>query len=338
MGHPGNAADPKTGYGSVAYEFNIGKYEVTIGQYAAFLNSVARTNTNSYIVDLWYVEMMNDLNVAGISRSGSGTPADPFNYSVIAGGNRPIAYVSWFNAARFANWMNNGATNGADTETGAYTLNGATNGVGFTKNPGATWWIPSEDEWYKAAYYKGGGTTSGYWDYPTRSDTAPGNTVGEATKQANYYNVVYSVTQSSDYSETQNYVTDAGAFSGSASSYGTFDQGGNVAEWNDAVIDSSRTLLRGGFWKGGAEYLRSSLRDGQDPARRRDSSGFRLASVASAPITRVILTVETTTNLSSHWQTSPITADMITPAGELNIGALTNTNKFYRLNIRAVVE
>ena len=191
VGNAGNAAD-STGYGSVAHNFNIGTYEVTIGQYTDFLNSVAATDTYS----LYNASMATDLNVAGISRSG---PSGLYTYAVINNsgdsGNRPITFVSWFDAARFANWMNNGATVGASTETGAYTLNGATTGI-ITKNAGATWWIPSEDEWYKAAYYKGGGTNAGYWLYPTESDSAPGNTIGGAANQANYNNGVYSVTKS----------------------------------------------------------------------------------------------------------------------------------------------
>ena len=155
VGNAGNASDTRTntgslGFGAVTNVFAIGKYEVTIGQYNTFLNSVASVTTNSYIVDLWNSLISTDGNSRGISRSGSGTLGSPYSYSVIGSSNRPITYVSWFDAARFANWMNNGATNGASTETGAYTLNGATNGI-ITKNTGATWWIPSENEWYKAA-------------------------------------------------------------------------------------------------------------------------------------------------------------------------------------------
>ena len=277
VGDAGNAADT-TGYGAVADVFAIGKYEVTIGQYTTFLNSVATVTSDSYIVDLWTGSMATDLNIAGISRSGSGTLADPYSYSAIGSGNRPITYVSWFDAARFANWVNNGATNGASTETGAYTLNGATNGI-ITKNAGATWWIPSEDEWYKAAYYKGGGTSAGYWVYPTQSDSAPGNNIGGAANQANYYAGDYAVTQSPDYSSTQNYLTDGGAFSNSASAYGTFDQGGNVWEWNDAVIGSSRGR-RGGSWSDGvAFFLQSATRGSLDPASEVGNVGFRVASV-----------------------------------------------------------
>ena len=276
VGDAGNAADT-TGYGAVADEFNIGKHEVTIGQYATFLNAVAATDTYSLYSPL----MTMDPNIAGIIRTGS---SGSFSYSVLGGGNRPVTYVSWFDAARFANWMHNGATSGASTETGAYTLNGATSGVNFTINPGAMWFLPSEDQAYKAAYYKGGGTDAGYWVYPTQSNNNPGNVVGGAANQANYNNGVYSVTQSFDFSNTQNYLTDVGAFSDSASAYGTFDQGGNVWEWNDAVIDSSRGL-RGGSWDSflGTE-LQSFHRDDGVPSFESNLVGFRLASVPELSI------------------------------------------------------
>jgi formylglycine-generating enzyme required for sulfatase activity len=228
-----------------------------------------------------------NLNIAGISRRGDGSLASPYSYSVIGSGNRPIAYVSWFDAARFANWVNNGAINGASTETGAYTLlNGASSGVGITKNAGATWWIPSEDQWYKAAYYKGGGTNAGYWLYPTESNTAPGNTIGGATNQANYRNgLVYSVTQTNIYSESQNYLTDAGAFSNSASAYGTHDQAGNLFEWNDAVIGDSSRGIRGGSWPNYEPWGQLVFdRSDYDPAVEGYDVGFRVASVDATPI------------------------------------------------------
>ena len=279
IGDAGNAADT-TGYGAVAYDFNIGKYEVTIGQYTSFLNAVAATDTYS----LYNASMATDLNIAGITRAGS---SGSFSYSVIGSGSRPISSVSWFDAARFANWMNNGATVGASTETGAYTLNGATSGVNFTKNAGATWWMPSEDEWYKAAYYKGGGTNAGYWVYPTQSDSVPGNNIGGAANQANYFAGDYAVTQSSTYSSTLNYLTDAGAFSASDSAYDTFDQGGTVWEWNPAVSGSSRGL-RGGSWLFNVDSLRSSDRISDDPSSENSYVGFRVASVPE-PSTAVLV-------------------------------------------------
>ena len=122
VGNAGNTNDPTTGYGSVAYKYQISKNETTISQYADFLNTKAKTDS----FGLYNTAMTTDLNSAGITRSGvSGS----YTYSVISGaGNRPITYVSWFDAARFANWLHNGQGNGS-TETGAYTLAGATSGV-----------------------------------------------------------------------------------------------------------------------------------------------------------------------------------------------------------------
>ncbi len=284
VGDPGNTADT-TGYGTVNYEYQIGKYDVTIGQYTEFLNAVAKTDTYS----LYNTSMANHLNGAGISRTGS---SGSYTYGVINNGgdssNRPITYVSWFDAARFANWMQNGQ-GASSTETGAYTLNGATSGNAPGRNEGAQFYIPTENEWYKAAYYspvKGGVGSSGYYAYATQSDSAPGNIIGSGTNQANYYNGVYSVTQSASYSSSQNYLTDVGAFTNSESFYGTFDQSGNVYQWNDldglAASGSSRGV-RGGAWISDAFFLSSSDRVTDAPSVKSDLSGFRLASPVAVP-------------------------------------------------------
>jgi sulfatase modifying factor 1 len=284
VGDAGNAADT-TGYGAVAYEYRIATTEVNLFQYTAFLNAVAKTD----LYGLYNTNMGSNGNIAGISRSGE---SGSYTYAVSGSGDRPVTYVSWFDAARFANWVANGQPTGAQaagtTEDGAYTLNGATSGVGFTKNAinpntgtTTTYWIPSEDEWYKAAYYQpvgAGGPSDSYWLYPTASDSAPGNTIGSGVNQANYYAGDYAVTQSSSYSSSQNYLTDGGAFSNSSSYYGTFDQGGNVWEWNDAVIGSSRGL-RGGSWDSNESSLRSSTRYIDTPSFEADFAGFRVASV-----------------------------------------------------------
>jgi len=279
VGDAGNAADTAgapSPAGAVGYEYRIGRHEVTIGQYAEFLAAVATADPYG----LYTPALATNANVAGIVQSGSpGT----YTYSVVGSPLRPITYVSWFDAARFANWLQNGQGTGS-TETGAYTLNGATSGAPPARNAGAQFYIPTEDEWYKAAYYKGGGTSAGYWTYATRSNTAPGNTIGGAANEANFYAGRYSVTQSSSFSADQNYLTDVGAFSGSGSAYGTFDQNGNVLEWNDLVgAGGALRGVRGGDWDDTADALESSSRFLNDPTDELPGLGFRLASPVAVP-------------------------------------------------------
>ncbi len=290
VGDAGNANDAG-GFGAVAHDYQIGRYDVTIGQYAAFLNAVAATDTTS----LYHSSMATDLNIAGISRSGS---SGSYSYSVIGSADRPITYVSWFDAARFANWMANGQPTGAQnattTENGAYDLIGAAAGTAPAKNAtnpntsaAPTFYLPTENEWYKAAYYSPtlNGGAGGYYAYATQSNTAPGNVVGTAANQANYRNGVFTVTQSSTYSSTQNYLTDVGAFSGSGSYYGTFDQSGNVYQWTDRAgyADSFRGL-RGGDWYNPGPVSVSSLQAYSFvPSFEGGFYGFRLASPAGGP-------------------------------------------------------
>ena len=304
VGNAGNANDPGTGnvYGGVNYSYQIGKYDVTIGQYTDFLNAVAATDTYS----LYNASTATDLNVAGIAQSGS---SGSYAYSVIAasgsapnGGvsaaNRPITYVSWWDSARFSNWMANGQPTGAQnsttTENGAYNVNGATAGDTPAKNvmnpntsAAPTFFIPNENEWYKAAYYSPvlNSGSGGYYTYATQSNVIPGNVIGSGSNQANYITGAgYSVTQSASYSGSQNYLTDVGAFTNSASFYGTFDQSGNVFQWNDldGTAGSSRGL-RGGGWYNDAFYLSSSDSITVVPSDEDGNVGFRLASPVAVP-------------------------------------------------------
>ena len=281
VGNLGNGPDPFTGsvYGAVSHAYQIARNETTISQYAEFLNAVAKTNTYG----LYNTSMENMSYIAGITRvGGSGS----YSYAPVAGtGNKPITYVSWFDAARFCNWMHNGQLTGAGAaltaETGAYTLNGATSGI-ITKNAGAKVWIPSEDEWYKAAYYdpnKGGAGVGGYWVYPTQSNALGGNTMGNPNA-VNYNDGDYVGSGNSSW-PTSNALTDVGAYGvNSDSAYGTNDQGGNVWEWNDAVISGSYRGLRGASWSDNANILASSYRYSNfGPSNENWNVGFRVASV-----------------------------------------------------------
>jgi formylglycine-generating enzyme len=283
VGNPGNANDPNTGslYGGVAYNYSIGKYDVTVGQYTAFLNAVAATDTYG----LYNPSMATDLNVAGIQQNP--TPSG-FTYSVIGSANHPITYVTWGDAARFSNWLNNGQPTGGETlsttEDGAYFLNGATTDTqlnAVTRKGTATWVIPTENEWYKAAYYDP--VAGHYWNYATGTNTSPTSVPpGNTPNTANFQDDItgdYAVTGSPAFDPNQNYLTDVGAYTASASPYRTFDQGGNVDQWNETLIASSFRGMRGGSWGGSSSGLPASSRLYNGPLLEDGFAGFRVATV-----------------------------------------------------------
>ncbi|MGA2033361.1 MAG: SUMF1/EgtB/PvdO family nonheme iron enzyme [Thermoguttaceae bacterium] len=269
VGDPGNAADT-TGYGAVGYTYQMGKYDVTAAQYTAFLNAVARTG-DPY--GLYNSNMAADASYGcGISRSvTSGT----YSYATTKNGNFPVNYVSWGDAARFSNWLQNGQPNGLEgngtTETGTYTLNGDVSSLMEARNPGATYFIPSENEWYKSAYYKGGGTNAGYWQYPTKSNTAPSNVLSASgTNNANFDN--------NGYTDPTNYLTPVGYFAGSPGPYGTYDQAGDVSQWTEADVGGSSRGLRGGTFLSSSIYMEASVRFNVIPSVEASNLGFRVAS------------------------------------------------------------
>ena len=279
VGDPGNTADAApAGYGAVATSFQIMKYEFTNQQYTDFLNSVA-TVVDNY--SLW------NPNMGSSPRGGitQGTVNDDYFYAVKPNmGDKPVNFVSWFDAARVSNWLMNGATSSSNTEDGAYTLvGGQTTGNAPAVNPGATFYVPTENQWYKAAYYQGGGTNAGYWNYATQSDSDPtavtaGETgIGSAGSTGNFANFNRAAVWNS---QNDGNVTTVGT-NGGPSAYGAFDMSGNVFEWNDltGAADSSRGV-RGGSWSiSNPFYLSSSLTGStNDPSFEDSDFGFRLAS------------------------------------------------------------
>ena len=275
VGDPGNTADTNpAGFGAVATSFQIMKYEFTNQQYADFLNSLAATDTYSL-----YNASMGSNASGGITQSGL---SGAYTYAVKSNmGDKPVNYVSWFDAARVSNWYQNGATSSSSTETGAYTLvGGQTTGTAPAVNPGATFYIPTDDQWYKAAYYKGGGTNAGYWDYATQSDAVPmavtaGPTgIGSSGSTGNFANWG----AAADWNGQDGNVTTVGT-NGDPSAYGAYDMSGNVSEWNDqGGLASALRGLRGGCWAHGSDSLSSSYGYTDAPTTENSFRGFRLAS------------------------------------------------------------
>lgn len=253
IGSPGNAPDPASlglNWGTVDYTYNIGRTEVTNAQYVAFLNAVASTDAHN----------LYNPNMA-ITRSGS---AGSYSYQPLAGrGDHPVNYVSFWDAARFANWLHNGQGN-ADTETGAYTLGGVTNPSNFsvTRNAGWQWAVASQNEWYKAAFFQPaalGGDTDNYWEYPISSNLRP------EPSQANILGSGFNTT------------TSVGSYA--ANFAGVFDMAGNVREWNDTFGGSGRTIRGGGFFNFPAGTGSSLLDFSDDPAFESFELGFRVVQV-----------------------------------------------------------
>ena len=265
IGNPSNSADT-TGYGSVGYTYNIGAYETSVNQ----INSA-------------------------IANGLAGVRADSQNWNTT--GDGPAFGISWLQAAAFVNWL--GTSKGYQA---AYKLTyvGGPMNLGRTysmqlwqpgeagydptnpfRNSLATYFLPSENEWYKAAYFdpnKNGGL-GGYWLYATGSDSAPtpvssGTIAGTsiyglpADGQLSYASSVYQA--------------------GGASPYGTVGQGGNVWEMLESGGSGTNTdpealrAERGGSWTSTASQLSSAFRIDELQVDMTDgygNAGFRVAMI-----------------------------------------------------------
>jgi len=255
----GNPADD-TGHGAVAYDYAISKYEITNAQYVEFLNAVANETDENELYDP--------------AMTGIDFPPLPIGferyYEVVPGfANLPVDHVSIYDAFRFANWLQNGQLFGApgiaSTEDGAYLMLLSRRAI--ARKPGALFFVPNTNEWYKAAYYDptANGGAGGYFDYPTASDAPPACAVPAATPNtANCESVVSAVTE-------------VGAYTGSPSPYGTFDQAGNVWEWTEQTDTASVRVLRGGNWFTTAASSGASMSTTMEAAQSNIGIGFRIA-------------------------------------------------------------
>lgn len=284
IGNPGNPADTEvmtccsayigtSGFGSVPYDYAIGTYEVTNAQYTEFLNAIAADDPNA----LYNAKMATTGPLGGIARAGN---SGSYTYSAIAGReNNPVNYLTFFDAARFANWMNNGQPTGAQsnttTEDGTYTLTpqGISSGL-ITRNHGSTIALPNENEWYKAAYYDS--NTGTYFDFPAGRDAATTCTFpGPSPNTANCETQLFS--------QSPRRPVPVGSYGGSPSPAGTYDQGGNIFEWLDTpgepFGDLNPKIMRGGSSHHIPEALDAAFRADSAPYVDSFIYGMRLVMI-----------------------------------------------------------
>ncbi len=231
----GNAADTN-GLGQVDADFRIGRFEVTNAEYVAFLNAVAVNDPNGL-----YDTLMTSSDRGGIVRAG--TPGNYFYTLKADFANKPVGGTDWRDAARFCNWLHNGQPigpqSGATTEDGAYDISLPLDQI--ARKTGAKWFLPTHDEWYKAAYYDPFNSaadargTPDYWRYPTQSDTQPaqatadanGNVVNPGANIANH-------TKGADWNGENGNVTTVGGCI-AISAWGVLDLGGNMNEHTETL-------------------------------------------------------------------------------------------------------
>ena len=247
IGDPGNPADT-TGdpnpAGAVNYTYRIGKYEIS-------------------------EQMIDKANAAG----GMDLPHAGL------GPDQPATRISWFNAARFVNWLNEekGALPAYKfDEAGEFQLwepeDPGYDPDNLFRNGLARYFLPSADEWYKAAYYDP--SIDQWFDYPNGMNTPPipvasGTEPGTAVWDHPYGQEFADVTQA-----------------GGPSPFGTVAQAGNVSEWEETEADllndepQENRGFRGGDKLSGPLGISSSSRSTfRLPNSGGGVRGFRVASV-----------------------------------------------------------
>jgi formylglycine-generating enzyme len=286
VGNPGNPGDgqpPNPVFGAVGYVYSIANHEVTAGQYTEFLNAVAATDDYGLYNPKMDTDLFPAWNGCNIKRHGS---PGGYTYSVAPDwANRPVNFIGWGDAARFANWLHNGQPTGptslSTTEDGSYFLNGKQTDWDLetvVREPDATWVIPTENEWYKAAYYDP--ATGIYWGFPTGTNCCLSNQVVDPDPGNNAtfrpWNGTYTV-------GAPYYRTDVGAHENSASAYGAHDMEGNVMEFNETVPEPDLRGIRGGSWMGDLVGKWGRVMDMHSSDEYRDL-GFRVGSLAGGPV------------------------------------------------------
>ncbi|MFK7895357.1 MAG: thrombospondin type 3 repeat-containing protein [Myxococcota bacterium] len=211
-------AEPTTGLGDVPYSFYLSRYEVTNAEWCEFLNAVDPEGANAlFLFNLAQtVSSAGGINRSLVAPSGQKYSPKPNR------GRHPVNYISWMDAARYLNWLENGKLDGGDTEMGTYNL--LTSPVTYM---GGAFTFPQENEWFKAAYDRR--FSSLWYDYPgnvnapgaVTCDTS-GNVTNPSSTRANYGSACQG-----------GLPVEVGSsqISASVQSWGALDMAGNVSEW-----------------------------------------------------------------------------------------------------------
>jgi formylglycine-generating enzyme required for sulfatase activity len=281
--------------GSVGYVYNIGKFEVTTAQWAEFMNAALDRPANdripNVIAPFGWGAVSTTPNVAGARR-----------WTVPAGNEMiPTGGISWRTAAIYCNWLHNNKS----TDRGAF-LSGAYDASTFaysgsfftdqlTRSPGARYWIPSLDEWMKAAHYDPAksnpdGTTGGWWMFSNSSNTQfifapPPSMGGNGTANASW--------NSFTNPGLNPYSVPLGAYVGVTSPWGLYDVAGATGEWTEGYFQSpNEPFPRERYYEGsqwaspisfGNQDRVSAVGGGEFPTYPGASVGLRIASSIPAP-------------------------------------------------------
>ncbi len=302
VGDPNNVPEQQTQLGSVMIPYRIGKYEVTVEQWCDFLNAVASYEDPHGLYD---IRMNTDVLVSSIYRI-SDEHTKTYSYlSFEESALFPITYVSYDNALRFCNWHENGRPTcflkneilKACTEHGAYDFGlSASEREMIVSAPNAHYFLPTESQWVKAAYYAGSGTNAPYWLYPTQHNTPPNTDEEDLTNKVNIEYPSNSLISNNRALKPVDY------YRNTQGAYGTCDMGGNVAEWmtSDHVSSLSTLIpvIRGASWASNSfdDLLISTpaqYYDSTESALGNNKTGFRVAAV-------ILDTIETLSPLSAR--------------------------------------
>ncbi len=304
IGAPGNAPyrtgnpnDFVNGRGGVNYEYRIGRYEVTTAQWVGFFNAAYDRPRNDWLPHLRPPDFW------GAVPTTPNTPGG-LRWRVPAGNEMiPTGNISWRMAAMYANWLHNDMSSArAAFMDGAYdvTTFGWIGNI-FTDQlahrPDARYWVPTWDEWLKAAHYdpeRNGPGQGGWWQYAITSETAPvygppGAIVNGQPAQAN------AGWTSQQYPGQSPFAVPLGAYAGVASPWGLFDTAGGTTEWTESVrtvnTGTRYRVFDGSYWS--QDALQSAGLDairnwgGEFPHVDSFEFGLRIASVVPSPATCV---------------------------------------------------